>query len=502
MFTSARSTSRAGRRLRRRLALIAGVAAVWFAVAASPAAAATSYQDSYGDSGTASDIGAVSITNTPDGQLTFTIALSRELADDDGLGLFFNSDRDFATGLTLAGGIDYALIVRHGTYVIGRWNGSTFVLAPSSTVRISAAAGGLSISVNSSDLGGTKSLGFWVRALHGDAPEEGNYDDAPSFGMWFYTLSVGQSGAYADPAGDSGTAPDIETVSVSNDATGRIAFQINVPGQPQLASDGWFALVLDTDQNPATGDPRGLGADYVLVLDGESRTFGLGRWNGSTFEDAPATTASVSYAGGLSITIDRTELGNTSGLNFWIRSGQGDNAEPGRIDDAPDFGTWSYRLASSGPGTLTPPAALKLSIPRLTALPTAPVAGSAFDVFAQVRRSDTGTELLEGAVSCSAKISGKSVRVAAAGLSRGTARCSFRIPAGTEGKRLQGSITVAYRNAVVSRTFSYTIVAKKRRTASLGSASVVQAIASGHARQASFATSLNRLSLLANRVVR
>src|SRR5262249_54628651 len=81
-------------------------------------------------------------------------------------------------------------------------------------------------------------------------------------------IAPGPPVTFTDPSGDSGTAPDITTVLVSNDANGRIDFQIDVPGQPGLRPDCLLFLVMDTDNNPATGAPNTEGGDYYIAMYG------------------------------------------------------------------------------------------------------------------------------------------------------------------------------------------------------------------------------------------
>ena len=83
----------------KRLLFLPAAAALWLAVAA-PAGAATSYADLPGDAGTTPDIGAVSVANSPDGQLTFQIAIPNEpeLAPDARILMLLDTDLNPGTG--------------------------------------------------------------------------------------------------------------------------------------------------------------------------------------------------------------------------------------------------------------------------------------------------------------------------------------------------------------------------------------------------------------------
>ncbi len=76
---------------------------------------------------------------------------------------------------------------------------------------------------------------------------------------------------FTDPTGDSGTAPDITNVSVTNDDHGLYTFTISF-ATPYVNADT-LALAIDSDNNDNTGDPQALGADYVFADDYSSHSF-------------------------------------------------------------------------------------------------------------------------------------------------------------------------------------------------------------------------------------
>ncbi len=83
-----------------------------------------------------------------------------------------------------------------------------------------------------------------------------------------------------------------------------------------------------------------------------------------------------------------------------------------------------------------------------------PHSGGRFTVSMVVRVASTGLTV-KTAVSCSAKVAGKTVRVAAKGsVQSGRAACTWAIPKNTKNKRVKGSITSTYLGAKVTRTFS------------------------------------------------
>ena len=74
------------------------------------------------------------------------------------------------------------------------------------------------------------------------------------------------SQTYQDSTGEDATAPDITTITVSNDDAGIVSFRVNVPNRPTLGQDMLFEIWVDTDNNTATGAAELGGADYVIQL--------------------------------------------------------------------------------------------------------------------------------------------------------------------------------------------------------------------------------------------
>jgi hypothetical protein len=247
--------------------------------------------------------------------------------------------------------------------------------------------------------------------------------------------------SFADGTRDAARgAPELTTVLVSNDDTGAIRFRINVGNQPRLARDASLALFLDTDRNPGTGDPLSLGADYRFVLDGASQTFDFARWDGSRYDPTAASaTAQVWYWSGVSITINRSELGGTAALAFWIRAGGAGQAS----DAAPDQGTWNYDLVTGG---TNPPDIDSFSY---RVRPAAPRAGTTWRLEVdRVRLTGTSATARPDRWSCSATLGGRPFR------GSGPGGCTFRLPRSARRKRLAVTVTVAYMGEVVTGTLT------------------------------------------------
>ena len=152
------------------------------------------------------------------------------------------------------------------------------------------------------------------------------------------------SADFSDGLGDGNGAPDILIVSVENDAGGEITFTVLVLGHIAPPADAQVTLVFDTDRNRATGSS---GFDYALQFDARSNQHALGKWDGTQFPIVDAPTSAVNWTGvSVTFSINRSDLGATSGFDFYVRSTSGGPASD-RFDDAPNEGIWSYTLAAA-----------------------------------------------------------------------------------------------------------------------------------------------------------
>jgi hypothetical protein len=257
--------------------------------------------------------------------------------------------------------------------------------------------------------------------------------------------------AFTDTAGDSGTAADVGTVKVTNDDNGQYTFDIGFA--TPYGDTANVALYLDTDLNPATGSPNDIGADYMLYDDHASHSFWLVKWNGSDWEDAPSmASASVSIGAAnasLTASINRSDLGDTGGFNFYVLSYEGDGSA-GHSDDAPD-GTamWQYKLK--------PAVTLALAGSKATVAK----AGSQWTVAIVVKRSDTGgTVGSDGTLVCDG--SAGSMRLitlthafVSGGAGNGSAAvCMFALPKTVKHKTIHGTVTVKFNGQTLMHTFT------------------------------------------------
>jgi len=260
---------------------------------------------------------------------------------------------------------------------------------------------------------------------------------------------------FEDSVGENPAAPDITTIVVSNNDAASISLRMNIPNRPTLTPDMFVILWVDSDNNPATGDPDSLGAEYLLLL--FRGDIALLRWNGSDYaEGAPATSLIFAYqSGAVTFTINASELGNTRRFGFAARviSGIVVDETTGDLDltnavqdDAPSgAGFFNYQLQ------ITPPT---LVVRRTTTVPKAPRAGRTFTMRLVAARSDTGAVLQNGRVTCVGRAGKTRLRAQVARVTGGAATCTWNIPANAKGKRFRGSVTVVFEGLRASSSIS------------------------------------------------
>ena len=253
------------------------------------------------------------------------------------------------------------------------------------------------------------------------------------------------AGTYSDPAGDSGAAGDITGVTVSGDKqSGQIVFRITGTNLASANQNPLF-LSIDSDANPLTGDLTDNGTDYWFGMDDGS--YGFQRWNGSDWVDTADST--VRITGGTSqimVSVNRSELGNTSDFNFAVSTL---NLSAIAFDDAPNDGVFNYSFDANGPqinsvDIQTTPSSGPKAGKRLVIVPTGlklPPDGRA-----------TSTAVLPDSYSCTAKLGARALA------GTGTGSCTFAIPKKkSRGKRQTVVLTVNYQGATKSVPLTFKV---------------------------------------------
>jgi hypothetical protein len=255
---------------------------------------------------------------------------------------------------------------------------------------------------------------------------------------------------FTDTLGDSGTASDITAVTVGNDDQGLYTFDVGF-ATPYVSPDELF-IYLDTDMNASTGDTKALGAEYLLSEFEDDQSFVFMKWNGTDWAAAPSVSSihvsSSADTKSLEFSINKSDMDNSTGFNFFIVSARSDASED--YDDGPSgTGVWAYKFQLP----------LKLSLKGATAI--GGKAGGTWALALAAVRSDTGVTLGgEGTIACKAtsgatKLALNTRAFVSGGSGTGTAAvCVFKIPKKLKGKVLHGTITVAYQGLTVTKSFT------------------------------------------------
>lgn len=279
----------------------------------------------------------------------------------------------------------------------------------------------------------------------------------PSGALGSASHAAANSQSFPDSTGEDANAPDITGIDVSNDDAGLITFHIKISNRPTLTSDMAILMWMDTDNNPATGDPQASGADYFLALD--STGVGLLKWNGTNDYDTAPSQSSVTYhydATGATVTASAADLGGAKQVNFFTIAISGLTTDASgnvdftnaHADSAPDagHGSYSYKVLTK----------LTLTATAFTTAPKPAKAGARFTASLAATESDTGGPVSAGTVACVGTIKG--VRVAATHtLANGIASCSWKLPKTSKGKTLVGTISITVQGTTLTKSFRATI---------------------------------------------
>ncbi len=241
---------------------------------------------------------------------------------------------------------------------------------------------------------------------------------------------------YADPSGDSNSAPDITNVLVTDNGNGTYGFEVDLATVQDLADGADVAVFIDADNNPATGDAGLDGAEYLFFA--QQQGAGLAKWDGTQFSQFTHQPTNPSLSGGkLTFTVTAADIGGATSFHFFVASIHGND-----IDNAPDGGaTYAFPAA----------AAVPLTIQRLI-LPAALLvakAGTLYSARAVTVGLSDGTITKPDRLACSLKIAGKAVKPIAS--------CQWRIPKSDRNKNGVLTITVSYQQQTVKQSIPVTV---------------------------------------------
>jgi len=163
-------------------------------VLAQSGGAESRYMDPAGDSSPATDLTSVLVSNDAAGQISFRVdhPNPQVFTSDVRIGLLLDSDRNPRTGAISHRGADYLLETHPKSLpALLRWTGSSFAGVPTYTLGLTGGTGYLLLSINRSELEGTRGFSFWVRTSEGsDLFGAQRADDAPNTGTWSYQLAI------------------------------------------------------------------------------------------------------------------------------------------------------------------------------------------------------------------------------------------------------------------------------------------------------------------------
>lgn len=253
------------------------------------------------------------------------------------------------------------------------------------------------------------------------------------------SAGAGGGQSYMDSTGEVAGSADVSGVSVSSDG-GSFTFQVQT-NWPAWDPNTFFAILVDSDQNPATGTA---GFDYVVTGD---------RFGGTVVNTVHphVDQISSSLANGLwTVTVPSSSIGSPSAIDFFVLTQVGqDQANPYQ-DRAPNTGTWSYPAAA-------PPAPAPAPAPAPTVASYAarflskPTHGRPFRIWGLGVSLSDGTAANAKHMACRATLGG--VAFTGAGLGG----CSFKLPTTSKGKRFVVTVSGSYARTSLAKSYAFRV---------------------------------------------
>ena len=277
----------------------------------------------------------------------------------------------------------------------------------------------------------------------------------PSAALGKATRSASNSQTYTDSTGEIANAPDITTLTVSNDDAGNITFQVNVPNRPTLTPDMLMFIYLNTDDNTSTGDPQIFGTDDVIQL--AAGSVNLFPWTGVTYGSAVAT-PSLTYSwtnGVVTVHISDSALKGTKGFEFAVEVDSGivadESGNPdftnavGDVAPDPGHGLYPYSVLTQ----------LKLTAGAFTTSPKPAKSGKPLSAGFAATENDTGGPVKSGTVTCTATVAGKHIPAAHKGtITNGVAACVWPLPKKDKGLTIRGTVTLTVKGVSLHHSFA------------------------------------------------
>lgn len=262
--------------------------------------------------------------------------------------------------------------------------------------------------------------------------------------MLILAPAASPAGSYTDPPGDNSSAGDITGLIVSGDkGSGQVTFRIT--GNLAISDTVPLLLFIDSDANPLTGSLMDVGADYVFAIG--TSDYDFEHWNGADWVDTPyATVRVLGSSQAITISVNKSEIGNTADVNFWAESFDSVGM---KWDDAPNDGAFNYSLDADGP--------LINSVDVQTKPGSGPKAGNPFAVTPTGLKlppdgRSAATPIMPESYTCTAKLGAKALA------GTGTGGCTFKVPKKkSRGKTLGVTVTVVYQGATKAFPYSFKV---------------------------------------------
>ena len=266
------------------------------------------------------------------------------------------------------------------------------------------------------------------------------------------------SATFNDSVGEDPNAPDVTSIVISNDDAANIAMKINISNRPALTPDMEIDVLMDADNNPATGDPTAAGADYLIVL--VPGSVNLYKYSPTTQDYRGQAAPSLTFAydaTGASIHVSAPDLGGTKQLHFAVFAASGvvldASGNPdytnAKIDAAPDpgHGFFTYQVIAK----------LTLTVQAFVYAPKPAKQGKNFAAGFAATESDTGGPVASGTVTCTATAGLKHLVALTHAVKNGIVACVWHVPLKSKGKYLRGTVSLTVQGTTVKRSFSVKI---------------------------------------------
>ena len=183
---------------------------------------------------------------------------------------------------------------------------------------------------------------------------------------------------------------------------------------------------------------------WMVSADANNNGWSAERWDGTQWVEAAHSTMRAALTPtGLQFSVNKSELGGTSGFAFAAFAARFTADAITGSDRAPDgIASWTYDLTTPAPVTPAPtpkPRDAKPVFGRL--LVSFPVAGQTAHFTLQVKRSDTGGPLKTGRLVCDPSVAGKVLKHTES-FKGGNVNLTFKIPKSAKGKTLKVKVTI------------------------------------------------------------